>query len=84
MQRRLLYITAHARLVHVVAINYAHETNILTRLCKSTSSIGCVGAESNAPVDSNAGEPSRCAICIFVVNDYNKQNLKCETLENKN
>ena len=27
---------------------------------KSTSSIGCVGAESNALVDSNAGEPSRC------------------------
>ena len=27
---------------------------------KGTSSIGCVGAESNAPVDSNAGEPSRC------------------------
>ena len=27
---------------------------------RSTSSIGCVGAESNALVDSNAGEPSRC------------------------
>ena len=27
---------------------------------KGTSSIGCVGAESNAPVGSNAGEPSRC------------------------
>ena len=27
---------------------------------KNTSSIGCVGAENNAPVDSNAGEPSRC------------------------
>ena len=25
---------------------------------KSTSTIGCVGAESNAPVDSNAGGPS--------------------------
>ena len=27
---------------------------------KSTSSISCVGAESNALVDSNAGKPSRC------------------------
>ena len=27
---------------------------------KSTSSIGCVGTESNAPVGSNTGEPSRC------------------------
>ena len=27
---------------------------------KSTSSIGCVGAESNAPVDFNAGGSSRC------------------------
>ena len=26
---------------------------------KSTSSIVCVGTESNAPVDSNAGEPIR-------------------------
>ena len=26
---------------------------------KSTFSIGCVGTESNAPVDSNAGEPTR-------------------------
>ena len=26
---------------------------------KSTSSIGCVGPENNAPVDSNAGEPTR-------------------------
>ena len=28
-------------------------------IVKSTCSIGCVGAESNAPVDSNAGEPTR-------------------------
>ena len=27
---------------------------------KSTSSISCVGAESNALVDSNTGKPSRC------------------------
>ena len=27
---------------------------------KVPQGIGCVGAESNAPVDSNAGEPSRC------------------------
>ena len=26
---------------------------------KSNSSIGCVGRESNAPVDFNAGEPTR-------------------------
>ena len=35
------------------------QTSLL-RFVKSSSSIGCVGAESNAPVDSNAGEPSRC------------------------
>ena len=55
MQRRLLYITSHACFVHVVAANYVDKTNVLTRLVKSTSSIGCVNAESNAPVDSNAG-----------------------------
>ena len=26
---------------------------------KSTSSTGCVGRESNVPVDSNTGEPTR-------------------------
>ena len=41
----------------MVATNY--ETSSLGFI-KSTSSIGCVGAESNAPVDSNAGGPSRC------------------------
>ena len=35
------------------------ETNVLTGVVKSSSSIGCVGAESNAPVDSNAEEPTR-------------------------
>ena len=49
MQRRSPYIAAHACLVHVVATKRT-----------GTSSIGCVDAESKAPVDSNAGEPSRC------------------------
>ena len=49
MQRRSPYIAAHACLVHVVATKR-----------KGTSSIGCVGTESNAPVDSNAGELCRC------------------------
>ena len=30
-----------------------------TSFMKTTSSIGCVDGESNAPVDSNAGEPTR-------------------------
>ena len=30
-----------------------------TSFVKTTSSVGCVGGESNAPVDSNAGEPTR-------------------------
>ena len=30
-----------------------------TSFVKATSSIGCVDGESNAPVDSNAGEPTR-------------------------
>ena len=34
-------------------------TNVLTKLVKSTSSIDCVGGESNAPIDSNAEEPIR-------------------------
>ena len=39
---------------------YIDETNVLTRhFVESTSSIGCVGAESNAPIDSNAWEPTR-------------------------
>ena len=39
---------------------YIDETNVLTRrFVKSTSSIGCVGAESNVPIDSNAWEPTR-------------------------
>ena len=37
----------------MVAAIYVDQTNVLTRL------LGCVGAESNAPVDSNAGEPTR-------------------------
>ena len=49
----------------MVAANYMYidETNVLTRcFVKSTSSIGCVGTESNAPIDSNAGEPTRPCI----------------------
>ena len=57
MQHRSPYITARAHLVHMVVTN---ETNVLTGLVKSTSSIGCVGAERNTPVDSNAGGPYRC------------------------
>ena len=64
MQCRLLYITLHACFVcvHVMAANYLciDDTKVLTRrFVKSTSSIGCVGAETNVPVDSNAGEPTR-------------------------
>ena len=36
----------------------------LLSFVKGTSSIGCVGAESNAPVDSIAGELSRCIFGI--------------------
>ena len=35
------------------------QTSLLLGFVKCTSSIGSVGAESNAPVHSNAGEPTR-------------------------
>ena len=60
MQRRLLSITSHTCLVHVVAANYV-ETCLLG-FVKSTSSIGCVGRESNVPVDSNAGPRSQALV----------------------
>ena len=41
LHRRLL----HPSCTYVVAANYVDETNVLTRLCKSTSSIGCVCGE---------------------------------------
>ena len=48
--------------MHVVAANYVDETTSLLGFVKSTSSIGCVGAENNAPVDSNTEEPTRPCI----------------------
>ena len=41
--------------MHVVAAS----TFLNSLGLKSTSSIGCVSAESNAPIYSNAGEPKR-------------------------
>ena len=62
---------------------YIDETNILTRrFVKSTSSIGCVGTESNAPIDSNAGEPTRpCTSGIDYFGAEDGSSVESSTIE---
>ena len=48
----------HASCIWWLQIMWMRQMSLLG-FVKSTSSIGCVGAENNAPVDSNAGEPTR-------------------------
>ena len=67
----MLLIFIHAAQITVYYIKYMPRAcggckfNMLMRqtsllgFVKSISSTGCVGAESNAPVDSNAGESTR-------------------------
>ena len=64
MQRSADHCTLHHMHALCTWYMYIDETNFLTRcFVKSTSSIGQVGAESNALVDSNAGEPTRPCTC---------------------